>query len=84
MDWPIPPPETERQAGNSQSWKRKGNLSPRDGILHQTERVLSVADKVFLRSWTVDICQGGHSLRSAPQGTRGTPRKLSSWEQGGD
>ena len=43
MDWPIPPPEAERQVGGSQSWKAKSNLIPRDGILHQTKGRLPVA-----------------------------------------
>ena len=65
MDRPIPPPEAERQAGNSQSQKAKGNdnLGPRDGILHQTMSRLPIANQVFLGSWTVDICQEGRSLR---------------------
>ena len=58
-DWPIPPPEAERQAGNSQSQKARGNLSPRDGILYQIVSRLPVANQVFLRFWMVDICQEG-------------------------
>ena len=67
MDWPIPPPEAERQAGDSQSQKARGNLSPRDSILHQTVSRLPVANHVFLGSWTVDICQECHNLKSVPQ-----------------
>ena len=67
MDQPIPLLEAERQADDSQSWKARGNLSPRDGILHQTVSRLPVANQVFLGSWMVDICQEGHSQRSAPQ-----------------
>ena len=50
-------------------WKAKGcyNLSPRDGIFHQTVSRLPAAKHIFLRSWMVDICQVGHSLRSALQ-----------------
>ena len=93
MDQPIPPPEEERQAGGSQSQKTRGNFSPRDGILHQTVSRLPVANQVFLGSWTVDIRQGGHSQRSAPQRRhtahlkwhfRCAPRKPSSWDRGGD
>ena len=77
MDQPLPPirlPEAERQAGGSQSWKARGNLCPRDGILHQTVSRLPVTNQVFLGSWTVDICQEGHSQRSAPpEETHGTP-----------
>ena len=39
---------------------------PRDGILHQTASRPPVANQVFLGSWTVDICQEGHSQRSVP------------------
>ena len=67
MDQSIPTPEAERQAGNSQSRKVRGNLGPREGILHQTVSRPSVANQVFLGSWTVDICQKGRSQRSAPQ-----------------
>ena len=93
MDRPIPTLEAERQAGDSQSWKARGNLSPRDDILHQTVSRLPIANQVFLGFWTVDICQEGHSLSSAPQRRHtahlrwqscGTPRKLSGWDQGGD
>ena len=93
MDWPIPPPEAERQAGDSQSQKARGNLSPRDSILHQTVSRLPVANQVFLGSWMVDIHQEGHSQRSAPQKrhtahlrwhSRYAPRKPSSWDWGGD
>ena len=54
MDQPIPPPEAERQAGESR--KARGNLGPRDSILHQIVSRLPVANQVFLRSWMVDIC----------------------------
>ena len=93
MDWPIPPPEAERQAGDSQSQKARGNLSPRDSILHQTVSRLPVANQVFLGSWMVDICQEGCSQRSTLQRRHtahlrrqscSTPRKLSGWDQGGD
>ena len=53
--------------GNSQGWKARGNLGPRDSILYQTASRLPVANQVFLGSWTVDIRQEGCSLRSAPQ-----------------
>jgi len=67
VDWPIPSPEAERQAGDIQSQKARGNLGPRESILHQTVTRLPVANQVFLGSWRVDICQEGHSQRSAPQ-----------------
>ena len=63
MDWPLLPLEAERQAGDSQSQKARGNLEPRNGILHQTVSRLPVANHVSLGSWMVDICQEGHSLR---------------------
>ena len=87
MDWPLTLPEAERQVGNSQRWKMRGNLGPRDGILHQTVSRLLLANHIFLGSWTVDICQEGRSLRSAPQRrhtahlrqcSASAPRKLSS------
>ena len=93
MDWPLLPLEAERQAGDSQSQKARGNLGPRDGILHQTVSRLPVANQVFLGSWTVDICQESCSLRSAPQRrhtahmrqcSHGAPQKLSGWDQGGN
>ena len=62
-----PPPGAERQAGNSQSWKTRGNLGPRNGILHQTARRLPVANQYFLGFWTVDNCQEGLSQGLAPQ-----------------
>ena len=66
MDQPIPPLEAERQAGDSQSQKVRGNLSPRN-ILHQTVSRLPGANQVFLGSWTVDIHQEGHRQRLDPQ-----------------
>ena len=38
--------EAERQASDSQSWKARGDLGPRDGILHQTMSRLLVANHV--------------------------------------
>ena len=90
--WICPPLlEAERQAGDSQRWKARGYRGPRDGILHQTLSRLPVANHVFLGSWTVDVCQERHSLRSAPQRRHtvhlrqcscGTPR--SGQDQGSD
>ena len=93
MDGPLPMPEAERQVGNSQSGKVTSNLGSRDGILYQTVSRLPIANQVFLGSWMVDIYQEGCSQRSAPQKRHMahlrqrchcTPRKLSSWDQGGD
>ena len=63
----MPLPEAGGQLGDSQIRKARGKLVPRDGILHQTASRLPVSNQVFLGSWTVDICQEGHSQRSAPQ-----------------
>ena len=71
----------------------RGNLGPRDSILHQTVSRPPVAKQVFLGSWTVDIHQEGCSQRSAPQRrhmahlkqrSHCAPRKLSGWDGGGD
>ena len=86
-------PEAARQAGDSQSRKARGNLGPRDGILHQTVSRPPVANQLFLGSWTVDIWQEGHSQRSASQRrhmahlrqhSRCASRNSSSWDGGGD
>ena len=52
---------------DSQSWKARGKLGPRDGILYQTVSRLPVANQDLLGSWMVDIRREGHSQRSAPQ-----------------
>ena len=62
-----PPAEVEKQAGESQSRRVRGNLRPREGILYQTARRLPVANQVCLGSWMVEICQEDCSQRSAPQ-----------------
>ena len=81
------------QASDSQSWKARGKLSPRDSIPYQTVSRLPVANQVFLGFWMVDIHQEGCSQRSAPQrrhtahlrwSSRCTPRKPSSSDWGGD
>ena len=93
MDRPLHPLEAERQAGDSQSPKARGNLGPRDGILHQTVSRLPVTNQVFLGSWMVDIHQEVHSQRSAPQRrhmahlrrcSHGALRKPRGWDRGGD
>ena len=93
MNQPLHLLEADRQTGNSQSLKVRGNLCPRDGILYQTVSRLPLTNQVFLGSWTVDICQKGRSQSSAPQRRHMahlrwhsccTPRKLSDWDQGGD
>ena len=84
-----PLPEAERQVGDTQNQKARGNLSPRDDILYQTASRLPAANQVFLGSWMVDICQEGHSQKSAPQKrytahlrwhTCCAPRKPNGWD----
>ena len=62
--------EAERQASNSQNRKARDccNLSPREGIFHQTVSRLPAAKHVFLRCWIVDICHESRSLRSGQRG----------------
>ena len=63
-------------------------LAPETSILHKTVNRLSLANRVLLGSWMVDICQEGCSLRSGPQRRymahlrwcyHSTPGKPSSW-----
>ena len=84
------PPYSPARGRGSQ--KARGNLGPRNGILHQTVSRLPAANQVFLGSCAVDIYQEGRSLRSAPQRRHTAhlrwrsccaPRKLSGWHQGG-
>ena len=74
---------------------RRGVISaPEMGFLHQTVSRLPVASQVFPGSWMVDICQEGHSQRSAPKRRThmaslrwrscSPPGKLSGWDQGGN
>ena len=49
-DRPMPLLEAERQVGDCQ--EARGNLGPRDSILHQTVSRLPVANQVFLGPWT--------------------------------
>ena len=87
MDQPLPLLVAKRQVGESRSRKARGNLDPRDSILHQTVSRLPVANQVFLGSWAVDVHQEDHSQRSASQKRHtahlrqcslGAPGKLSS------
>ena len=82
----------DREAGKQQPETDRGccNLSPRDRICHQTVSWLPVANLIFLGLWTIDICQGCHSLRSAPQRrhmvhlglcSRGIPRTLNNGDR---
>ena len=74
-----------REAGMQQIQKARScfSLSPRDCIFHQTVRRLPVANYVFLGSWTVDICQECHSLRSAPQRRHTAHSRLCSYSTPG-
>ena len=47
--------------------KRLLQSQPRDSIFHHTVRRLPTANQVFLRSWTIDICQEVCSQRLASQ-----------------
>ena len=77
VDWPVPLLQAERQAGDSQSWKARGNLGPRDCILHQIVIRLPVANQVFLGSWMADIHQEGCSPEiSSPEETHSTPEMV--------
>ena len=87
-------PAGGREEGKQQpELEGKGQSGPRDSIFHQNVSRLPVANHIFLGSWMVDICQEGHSPRSAPQRkhtahlrwcSRGAPRKPSSQDWGGD
>ena len=68
MDRHFPLSEAERQTGDSQSLRVRGNLCPRDCILHQMVSMFPFANQVFQGSWTVDIHEG-HSQRIALQRT---------------
>ena len=90
------PPHRQRQRGKCATARdgRQGATSaPENCILHQTVWRFPAANHVFPGSWTVDVCQEGHSLRSSPQGrhtihlrqfSHSTPGKLSSLDWGGD
>ena len=55
----------------------RGNLGPREGILHKTVSRLLVANQVFLGSWTVDIHQEGcRSEISSPEETHSIPEMV--------
>ena len=93
MDWPIPNQRQGSRWGRAGARRQGGKLGPREGILYQTVSRLPVANQVFLGSWKVDICQEGHSQRSAPQGrhtahlrqhSHCAPRKPSNCDRGRD
>ena len=85
-----PSPARDRRARASRA--RRGQSQPQRGIIYQTASRL-VANQDFLGFWMVGICWEGRSQRSAPQKRHMahlrwcsccTPRKPSSWDQGGD
>ena len=69
MDWHFLLLEAERQGGESQSRRVRGNLCTRESILHQTVSMLPFAYQVFQGSWTVDIHEGQSEI-SFPEETR--------------
>ena len=74
---PTPPPlEAERQPGDSQSWKARGNLGPRDGILHQTVRRLPVTNEVFLDPGRLTSTRRVTARISSPEETHGPPEMV--------
>ena len=86
------PLDAGRQVGDSQSQRERGKLVPRDSVLYQTVSRLPVANQVFLGPWMVDICQKGHSQRSASQRRHtahlrqhspGAAEKPNDWDWGG-
>ena len=91
----LPPQRRRGRSAIARAWRQAAAaiLGPRDRIFHQTVSRLPVVHHIFLGSWTADIWHKYHSLRSDPQkrhtaqlrlGSRGTPRKLSGWNQGGE
>ena len=81
------------EGGRQPEMEGKRQSRPQRDILHQIVSRISVANQVCLGIWTVDICQEGRSLRSAPQRSHVanlrwcshcTPRKPNGWDQGGD
>ena len=91
MDRPI---HHRRQgAGRCQPEPGRGKLGPRDSIPYQTANRLPVSNQDFLGFWMVDILQECCSQRSATHKRHTAhqrwvcplpPRKLSSWDWGGD
>ena len=64
MDWPIPHGRQRGRWATARARRQEAILAPE---IASTVRRFPVANKFFLGFWTVDICQKGHSLRSAPQ-----------------
>ena len=73
MDQPIPLLEAERQAGDSKSQKARGNLSPRNAILHQT---VSISKLLTTSSWDPGWLTSARRVAaeiSSPEETHGIP-----------
>ena len=91
MDRPIPCQTQGSRRGAARAGE--GQSRPQRGILYQTASRLPGTNQDFLGFWMVDICREGRSQRSAPQKRHRAhlrqacllpPRKLSSWDCGGD
>ena len=85
-----PSPARDRQARASRAGR--GNCGPREASSTKLQAGF-FANQDFPGFWMVDICQEGHSQRSAPQKRHTahlrkhascTPRKPSGWDGGGD
>ena len=87
---PLPHPHWRRRVRHAtvRAGRQGAILAQRWASSTKLSRLL-VANYVFLGSWMVDICQEGHSLRSAPQRrhtahlrqcSRCAPRKPSCWD----
>ena len=89
MDQPIP---RRRQAGEGSQSQKGDDHGPREASSTKLQAGFA-ANQDFLGFWTVDICQEGHSQRSAPQKRHKAhlrrrasckPRKPSGRDGGGD
>ena len=67
-----------REAGNSQSWKARGNLGPRDSILHQTVSRLPVANKGSWDPGRLTSARSSQPEISSPEETPSTPEVVHS------
>ena len=91
MDWPI----SHQRQGSRRGTARAGKGQSQPQRQHPLPNCnwLPVANQDFWGFWMVDICRGGRNQRSAPQKNHMAhlrqalplpPRKLSSWDRGGD
>ena len=92
VDWSIPHWRQRGRRTTARARRLGAILAPEMASSTKLSR-LPVANQVFLGSWMVDICQEGHSQRTASQRrhmahlrrhSRFAHRKLSCWDQGGD